>query len=137
MTKHDYHWTFGNKVHISFPGGGAPVNEPNHAFSSNEGCATYSDAGGNLRFYTDGTILYDAAHLPKNSLSNPLGGNSSSAHSAIIVPPAGGGSLYHVFAVPILGEYRPGKLYAGRRRRIDSLAAGCDGGLALRAAARR
>jgi hypothetical protein len=100
MTKHDYHWTFGDKVHISFPGGGAPVNEPNHPFSSNEGCATYSDAGGNILFFTDGTLLYNPANLPLNLPPQPpLGGNSSSAHSAIIVPPAGGGSLYHVFAV--------------------------------------
>jgi hypothetical protein len=95
MTKHDYHWTFGHGVHISFPGGGAPVNQPNHAFSSNEGCAAFSDSNGNLLFYTDGRDLYGtASNVPINSQT--LGGTSSSAHSAIIVPPAGGGSRYHI-----------------------------------------
>jgi hypothetical protein len=97
MPKHDYHWTFGNRVHISFPGGGDPVAQPPQPFSSNEGCATYSDSNGNLLFYTDGARLYDAANAIINpSPAPPLGGTSSSAHAAIIVPPAGGGSLYHI-----------------------------------------
>lgn len=98
-TGHDYHWTFGNGPHISFPGGGAPVVGAPHGFTSNEGCATLSDSSGNLLCYTDGRILYDAANNPINPPPNPsLGGTSSSANAAIIVPPAGGGSLYHVFA---------------------------------------
>jgi hypothetical protein len=97
MTKHDYHWTFGHGVHISFPGGGPPVNQPNHVFSSNEGCATYSDSNGGVLFYTEGQRLYDAANTIINLPPAPsLGGTSSSAHAAIIVPPAGGGSLYHI-----------------------------------------
>lgn len=96
MARHDWHWTFGNGAHISFPGGGEPVTTaPPHAFNSSEGCATWSDSSGNLVFYTDGTRLYDAA----NTVINPgpgLGGTSSSAHSAIIVPPAGTGTLFHI-----------------------------------------
>lgn len=96
---HDHHWTFGNNVHIRFPGGGAPVVQPPPAaFSSNEGCAAYSDPSGNLLFCTDGRRLYDGAGATINpSPQPPLGGSSSSTHSAIIVPPAGGGALYHIF----------------------------------------
>lgn len=98
MTRHDYHWTFGSGAHIAFPNGGDPVvANPPHAFSSNEGCATFSDPNGNLLFYTDGARLYDAANTLINpSPAPPLGGTSSSAHAAIIVPPAGGGTLYHI-----------------------------------------
>jgi hypothetical protein len=98
MPKHDYHWTFGRNCHISFPGGGAPIVEPiDHAFQTDEGCATWSDGSGNLLFYTDGQVLYDSAHNPFPSA--PLGGKPSSTHSAIIVPPAGGGTRYHIFAM--------------------------------------
>ena len=97
-TKHDYHWTFGDKCHIRFPGGGDPVVDSPHGFNAQEGCASISDSNGNLLFYTDGRVLYDANHVAIPS--PPLGGTPSSTHSAIIVPPAGGGSLYHIFTTP-------------------------------------
>jgi hypothetical protein len=99
MAGHDYHWTFGKGVHISFPSGSAPVIQPplNPSFDTNEGCAAYSDSSGNLWFYTDGARLYDGANTAINpSPAPPLGGTPSSAHSAIIVPPAGGGSHFHI-----------------------------------------
>lgn len=97
---YDYHWTFGNRCHIEFPGGGDPLVRPNHAFNSVEGCATLSDAAGNLLYYTDGTGLYPTLIGPALPTTPPtLGGTTSSSHSAIIVPPAGGGVLHHIFAV--------------------------------------
>lgn len=98
MAGHDRHWTFGKNCHVSFPSGGDPIVEPvDHAFQTDEGCAAWSDNSGNLLFYTDGQRLYDSAHniVP----SAPLGGATSSTHSAIIVPPAGGGTRYHIFAM--------------------------------------
>ncbi len=94
---HDWHWTFGKTCHISFPNGGDPVVAGPHAFKSDEGCATWSDAFGQLSFYTDGQGLWNGSHAPVPSAL--LGGAQSSAHSAIIVPPAGGGSRFHIFAV--------------------------------------
>ena len=100
MAGYDYHWTFGNRCHIVFAGGGAPTVAADHAFSSLEGCATLSDAAGNLICYTDGTGLYAALSPPPLPTTPPtLGGTPSSTHSAIIVPPAGGGVLHHIFAV--------------------------------------
>lgn len=97
---HDWHWTFGNGCHIEFSNGGAPSVRPDHVFNTFEGCASVSDAGGALLFYTDGTRLYDAAGTTVNSTPpTSLGGTSSAAHAAIIVPPAGGGTRYHIFAV--------------------------------------
>lgn len=95
----EYHWTFGDRYHISFPGGGDPVVEPDHAFTTNEGCASISDANGDLLFYTDGRDLYEGTLSTTTINNTSLGGSSSATHSAIIVPPAGGGSLYHIFTV--------------------------------------
>lgn len=94
---HEYHWTFGNRCHIEFPGGGDPLVRAPHAFNTFEGCATISDNSGNLLFYTDGDGLYDTLTGP--NIQSGLGGSRSSTHSAIIVPPAGGGSHYHIFTV--------------------------------------
>jgi hypothetical protein len=99
-SKHEWHWTFGDRCHIRFPGGGDPIADSAHGFTSREGCATISDSGGNLLFYTDGRLLYDAADTVINPSPQPeLGGGNSSTHSVIIVPPAGGGLRYHIFAV--------------------------------------
>jgi hypothetical protein len=98
VSKHDYHWTFGNSCHIQFPNGGSPVNAGPQSFSTQEGCATISDASGQLLFYTDGQKLWDSANASVPVLLS-VGGNLTSTHSAIIVPPAGGGSRYHIFAV--------------------------------------
>ena len=94
---HEYHWTFGDRCHIEFPGGGDPVVGAPHAFITAEGCATMSDNAGSLLFYTDGDGLYDTLSGP--AMQTGLGGSNSSTHSAIIVPPAGGGSRYHIFTV--------------------------------------
>jgi hypothetical protein len=99
MSTHEFHWTFGDRCHIEFVGGNDPSLATNHAFNSGEGCATWSDAAGNLLFYTDGSRLYDASNTAVPPATPPLGGTPSSTHSAIIVPPAGGGVLYHIFAV--------------------------------------
>lgn len=99
MPGHDHHWTFGDHCHIEFPGGGAPLAALAHDFSSYEGCAAFSDSGGNLLFYTDGSLIYPPTFGSGNVTGPPLGGDSSSCHAAIIVPPAGGGKVYHVFTV--------------------------------------
>lgn len=112
MAGEDFHWTFGDKAHIRFPSGGDPVVDAPHSFLSGEGSATISDSGGNLLFHTDGTNLYGPPPVNAviNPVGQPLGGNSSSCHSAIIVPPAPGGSLYHVFAV---GDWDPPQAHIG------------------------
>ena len=106
MSGSDGHWTFGDRCHLRFPGGGGPVPDLPHAFVTGEGSATVADDLGNLLFHTDGTNLYGPppANAAVNPPDQPLGGTSSSCHAAIIVPPAGGGSLYHVFAV---GDWDP------------------------------
>jgi hypothetical protein len=86
------HWIFGYNNHLEFTGGGAPVVRPAAILSTWEGSATISDGSGNLLFSTDGSTLWDSSDL---AIGGGLGGNASSAQSAIIIPPAGGGNLYH------------------------------------------
>lgn len=63
-----------------------------------EGCATMSDASGNLLFYTDGSKVYNRNH---QYMLNGLGlkGNSSSTQSAIIIPYPDQVNKYIIFTV--------------------------------------
>ena len=46
-------WYFGNNAGVSFASG-SPVALTNGQLSTTEGCASISDASGNLMFYTNG-----------------------------------------------------------------------------------
>lgn len=90
----EYHWVFGDNVHLHFASGGDPILvPPPTGMTTNEGCASISDRTGNLLFYSDGDELHTP---PSNTNASGLGGHASATHSAIIVPPAGGGSEYHL-----------------------------------------
>lgn len=90
-------WYFGNHAGISF-NGEIPIVLNDGALSTMEGCATISDANGQLLFYTDGTFVYNKNHqiMPNGS---GLMGNPSSSNSAIIIRKPGSDSLYYVFTV--------------------------------------
>ncbi len=68
------------------------------ALSTNEGCATISDAFGDLLFYTEGSTVWDRNN---NVMPNGTGllGDSSSTQSAIIVPKPNDTNIYYVFTV--------------------------------------
>lgn len=105
MTRpNEYHWTFGNGCHISFPNAGEPVVESSVLITGDEGCASISNQNGDLLFYTDGRTLYDRNNT---LIANNLGGHTSSANSAIIVPPVSGGVRYHVFTMDSSSKARP------------------------------
>ena len=63
-----------------------------------EGCASISDATGNLLFSTDGITIWakDQSVMPNGT---NLLGNPSSTQSAIIVPDPANANLYYVFTV--------------------------------------
>ncbi len=68
------------------------------AIATGEGCASISDANGNLLFYTDGGQVYDSFGTVKVPSGTPgLDGDNSSTQSAIIVPDPGSNSFYYVF----------------------------------------
>lgn len=90
-------WYFGDLAGIHFTPSG-PVADTNGAISTNEGCASISDNGGNLLFYTDGTTVYNNQHSVMPNGTGLLG-NPSSSQSAIIVPRPGIPSQYFIFTV--------------------------------------
>ncbi|MEP0479022.1 MAG: gliding motility-associated C-terminal domain-containing protein, partial [Nonlabens sp.] len=91
------YWYFGINAGIDFSSGNA-VAVDNGQLVTGEGCATISDPFGNLLFYTDGSLIYDANHVIMPN-GTGLKGNSSSTSSAIIVPLPGSSSRYYVFTV--------------------------------------
>ncbi len=91
-------WTFGYGAGLDFNSGNPVSYSVLTSVSTSEGCATISDAAGNLLFYSDGILCWDKNHNVMSSASN-LGGNSSSSQSAIIVKQPGSTNLYFVFTV--------------------------------------
>ncbi len=95
--KESNNWYFGIHAGISF-NSGAPVALTNGSLSTHEGVASVSDSSGNLLFYTDGKIVYDATHASMQNGTN-LTGNASSTQSAIIVKKPMSNSLYFIFTM--------------------------------------
>ncbi len=91
-------WYFGNEAGIQFNADGSvtPVNKS--SLTTFEGCASISDAAGDLLFYTDGITVYNRNHdLMENG--SKLLGDSSSTQSALIVPHPDNSFLFYVFTV--------------------------------------
>ncbi|MFO7673836.1 MAG: hypothetical protein R6V74_09030, partial [Lutibacter sp.] len=90
-------WFFGQQGGLNFNGGTATVATGSQ-IDTNEGNATFSDATGNLLFYTDGTTVWNKNHNIMPNGTNLLG-NPSSSQSAIIVPHPGNSNLFYIFTV--------------------------------------
>jgi gliding motility-associated-like protein len=90
-------WYFGENAGVHFTSTG-PVADTNGVLYTFEGCASVSDAQGNLQFYTDGTWVFNAQHdtMPDG---DSLFGNGSSTQSAVIVPYPGNSDKYYIFTV--------------------------------------
>lgn len=88
-------WYFGIKAGLSF-NTNPPTVLSNGGLDTREGCATISDATGNLLFYSDGQSIWDKNHqiMPNGS---GLLGCFSSAQSGVIVPHPKFSSQYYVF----------------------------------------
>jgi gliding motility-associated-like protein len=90
-------WYFGNNAGLDF-NSGSPVVLLDGALITDEGCATISDASGNLLFYTDGKTVYNRAHaIMQNGMG--LNGHASSTHSALIIPKPNNPDIYYIFTV--------------------------------------
>jgi hypothetical protein len=88
-------WYFGEGGGVTFASG-SPLPLAGGLISTDEGCATISDANGNLLFYTDGIIVRNAIHqiMPHGT---GLLGDSSSTQSAVVVPYPGSSNLFILF----------------------------------------
>jgi len=90
-------WYFGQNAGLDF-NSGSPIVLLDGALDTQEGCATISDASGNLLFYTDGSTVYNKNHTIMLN-GTGLNGDSSSTHSAIIVPKPNNLNVYYIFTV--------------------------------------
>lgn len=88
-------WYFGYNAGLDFSSG-SPVALTNGQLATLEGCATLSDASGQLLFYTDGITVYNKNH---QIMANGMGlmGDPSSTQSATIVKKPGSTNLFYVF----------------------------------------
>lgn len=95
-------WYFGEHAALNFS-----TNPPtillNNQMNQFEGVASVSNANGQLLFYTDGSTIWGANHVPMPNGSS-LTGNYSTAQAALIVPYPGNSKLYYVFTVPNLDQ---------------------------------
>lgn len=102
------HWFFGRGAGIDFKGGTAsPIS--GSSINTYEGCASFSNANGDLLFYTDGIKVWNKNHTIMPNGTNLLG-NPSSTQSAIIVPHPGNSSLFYIFTVGANDYDRAGNL---------------------------
>lgn len=90
-------WIFGNGAGIDFCSG-VPVPIEGSKMKTSEGCASISDANGNLLFYTDGITVWNRLHEPMPD-GTGLKGHVSSTQSAIIVPLPDNKSIYYIFTM--------------------------------------
>lgn len=90
-------WYFGINAGLDFASS-PPTILTNGALVTNEGCATISDPSGNLLFYTDGSTVWNASHVP---MANGTGlfGNASTTQAALIVRQPGSSIIYHIFTL--------------------------------------
>jgi len=85
-------WVFGRRAGLDFS---TPVPTPLvTAISTLEGCASISDANGDLVLYTDGQEVWDDTNTVR---ATGLLGHPSSTQSAIVVPDPGNPARYYVF----------------------------------------
>ncbi|MCF6182695.1 T9SS type B sorting domain-containing protein [Lutibacter sp.] len=90
-------WYFGQNAGLDF-NSGTPVVLTNGKLSTLEGCATISDATGNLLFYTDGVKVWDKTGTIMPNGTGLLG-NTSSTQSAIITPKPNNPNQFYIFSV--------------------------------------
>jgi gliding motility-associated-like protein len=95
-------WYFGQNAGIDF-NFTPPKALLDGELSTLEGCSTFSDADGNLLFYSDGITVWDKNHdimtYTDGSLGDNLLGDPSAAQSGMIIPKPSSDSIYYLFTV--------------------------------------
>ncbi|MAU26168.1 MAG: hypothetical protein CMH48_12950 [Muricauda sp.] len=88
-------WYFGQNAGLDF-NSGTPVPLLDGQINTVEGCEAFSDANGNLLFYTDGKTVWNRSHQVMPS-GTELGGSFSTTQSALVVPNPIDKNIYYVF----------------------------------------
>ncbi|WP_420319922.1 T9SS type B sorting domain-containing protein [Flagellimonas sp.] len=91
-------WYFGNGAGVSFNNDGTVTAVNDGRISTFEGCASISDAAGNLILYTDGIRVFDRNHTVMQN-GTGLFGDPSSTQSAIIVQKPNDPNILYIFTV--------------------------------------
>ena len=91
-------WYFGYNAGVTFNGGTPQSLTDGNKLHTAEGCASMSDANGQLLFYTDGSTIWNRNHDVMSGATG-LGGNSQSTQSALIVPYQKSTAEFYVFSV--------------------------------------
>lgn len=102
-------WYFGERVGLDFSSG-APVLLTDGAILTFEGCASYSDAAGNLLFYTngggrpelsgqDGGTIWNRDHEVMYDMAGEEGGGFSARQSSLIIPKPNVPKVYLLFTI--------------------------------------
>ncbi|MCD4680717.1 MAG: hypothetical protein K8S00_10055, partial [Bacteroidales bacterium] len=92
----DY-WYFGGNSGIYFLGGSVSALNDG-VMDQTEGCASISDANGNLLFYTNGISVWNRLHIPMLN-GTGLNGSSDATNSALIVKKPGSINIYYIFTL--------------------------------------
>lgn len=90
-------WYFGENAGLDF-NDCTPTPIDGGQINTREGCSSFSDASGNLLFYSDGTTVWNKNHDVMHN-GNYLLGNPSSSQSAMIIPKPGSNTIYYIFTV--------------------------------------
>ncbi len=95
-------WYFGQNAGLDF-NTTPPTAITDGQLDTLEGCSSFSDANGDILFYSDGTTVWDKNHNVMNYTNgqpaNDLKGNPSSTQSGMIIPKPGSTSIYYLFTV--------------------------------------
>lgn len=88
-------WYFGEKAGIEFTNGPIAISDANQ-MEAPEGCATISDEGGELLFYTNGVTVWNKDHQVMINGEN-IGGELKSAQNSMILPFGKDRTMYYIF----------------------------------------
>lgn len=94
-------WHFGQSVGLNFMT--SPPSQIVNSMASNEGCASMSDANGNLLFYTNGLQVWNQQNVIMAN-GNGLFGNPSTVQSALIIKQPGSATIYYLFTLASQGQ---------------------------------
>ena len=91
-------WYFGDQAALHFSSTG-PVALTNSAMTTSEGCASLSDADGQLLAYTNGEAIWDSRHQIMPNGAAGLGGSNSTSQSSVLLPLPGSATLAYLFCI--------------------------------------
>nr|WP_314896663.1 T9SS type B sorting domain-containing protein [uncultured Flavobacterium sp.] len=111
-------WFFGSGGGVKFLTDGSVVPYPNNAMSAQHGCATISDANGNLLFYSNGEKIWNKNHQIMSNGLNLLG-SIYSTQSVFILKKPGSSNLFYVFTLDIIWGGEKGFRYSEVDMNLD------------------